>query len=363
MINETTGVDRIVFASVWSPDQVVISGNYLSFVDETDNISFNNIGLIEEFEFDGYAVMDLATLQSYNPQIIITGDETDNVFYGTEDAETFNGEDGIDTVDYSNSALGVTVDLEAGTGSGGDASGDTYNSIENITGSDITNINGSNSAESRDWIWGDASDNILKGLAGDDILEGGAGADTLNGGDGWDYARYLRSNAGVHINLETGVNTGGHAEGDTLISIEAVVGSNYDDTITGGAGNDYLKGEGGNDVLAGGAGIDTLYGGAGADIFVFGATTAIGNSDNISDFSLSQGDKIDISNVLYPAYSDPVTQALTDFVRITDNGIDSFLSVDVDGGGDNFVQIAKIAGVIGLTDEQALVNSGNLIVV
>lgn len=366
IINETTGTDRVIFDAAFNPENAVVSDNFLSFIGITDTVSFNDITLIEGFEFHNTGsviVIDLATLQSYHPELVLNGDENDNVFYGTSDAETFNGLDGIDTVDYSASQFGVTVDLEAGTGSSGDAAGDTYNSIENVTGSDITNITGSNANDYRDWIWGDDNDNVIKGLAGNDILEGGAGADTLNGGDGWDYARYLRSDEGVTINLATGVNTGGHAEGDTLISIEAIVGSNYNDSITGGASNDYLKGELGDDILAGGAGLDTLFGGAGADTFLFDGMTAIGNIDKINDFNMSQGDKIDIVDVLSPAYFDPLTQALTDFVRITDDGVNSTLSVDVDGGADNFVAIATIYGVTGITDEDALVTSGNLVTV
>lgn len=50
-----------------------------------------------------------------------------------------------------------------------------------------------------------------------------------------------------------------------------------------------------------------------------------------------------------------------DFVEITDNGTDSFVAVDTDGGADNFVQILKLESVTGLTDEAALVTNGNLI--
>jgi hypothetical protein len=45
------------------------------------------------------------------------------------------GDGGTDTASYSTSAASVTVDLTAGTGVGGDASGDTLSSIENLIGS------------------------------------------------------------------------------------------------------------------------------------------------------------------------------------------------------------------------------------
>ena len=75
--------------------------------------------------------------------------------------------------------------------------------------------------------------------------------------------------------------------------------------------------------------------------------------------SLAQSDKIDISDLLQ-GY-DPLTDAITDFVQITTSGANSILKVDVDGGANNFVQIATINGVTGLTDETALIASGHLL--
>jgi len=58
---------------------------------------------------------------------------------------------------------------------------------------------------------------------------------------------------------------------------------------------------------------------------------------------------------------DPLTDAITDFVQITESGTNSYLNVDADGGADNFVQVAYIYNETGLTDEDALQTSGNLI--
>ena len=49
-------------------------------------------------------------------------------------------------------------------------------------------------------------------------------------------------------------------------------------------------------------------------------------------------------------------------MQISSNGSDNILSVDANGGGDAFVQIATISEVTGLTDEAALVASGNLVI-
>ncbi len=140
---------------------------------------------------------------------------------------------------------------------------------------------------------------------------------------------------------------------------DIIRGGEGDDILYGDAGRDTLYGDAGNDILEGGIGVDNLYGGEGADTFVFSGP-AVTEIDGIRDFSMAEGDKIDISDLL-TAY-DPLTDAITDFVRITDNGTNSFVAVDVDGGSDNFRTLAAIHNTTGLTDEQALVDNGTLIV-
>jgi Ca2+-binding RTX toxin-like protein len=75
----------------------------------------------------------------------------------------------------------------------------------------------------------------------------------------------------VTVNLETNINTGGDAQGDSLTSIENVTGSHHNDTLTGDSNDNTLTGGGGNDTLIGGAGNDVLIGGSGDDIFVGGS--------------------------------------------------------------------------------------------
>jgi VCBS repeat-containing protein len=140
----------------------------------------------------------------------------------------------------------------------------------------------------------------------------------------------------------------------------SITGTSANETITGTAADDVIFGMSGNDVISALDGEDELYGMNGADTFVFEGSSAFSAVDSIKDFNLGQSDKIDISDLLQ-SY-DPLTHAITDFVRITTDGADSTLSLDINGGGNSFVQIATICGVTGLTDEAALVTSGNLIV-
>ena len=98
----------------------------------------------------------------------------------------------------------------------------------------------------------------------------------------------------------------------------------------------------------------------GADTFVLEASSAYNDKDNVKDFSLSDNDKLDISDLL--SLYDSVTDAITDFVQITDNGVHTTVAVDADGGADNFQDVVQLSSITGLTDEDALVTSGTLIV-
>ncbi|MCB6179513.1 Hint domain-containing protein [Rhodobacter sp. Har01] len=149
--------------------------------------------------------------------------------------------------------------------------------ITGTTGNDT--LSGTNSA---DLISGLAGNDSLYGGGGSDTLDGGLGADRLDGGSSSDTASYALSTAAVQVDLSTGSGTGGDAQGDTLVSIENLAGSGFDDILignggnnrlTGGAGNDALYGGAGTDVLDGGDGNDTLVGGTGSDNLIGGAGT------------------------------------------------------------------------------------------
>ncbi|MBD0866531.1 MAG: proprotein convertase P, partial [Rhodobacteraceae bacterium] len=161
----------------------------------------------------------------------------------------------------------VIVNLEAGTGSGGEAEGDRLRNIENIRGSEYNDTLTGNNGNNR--LRGDGGNDTLQGGEGDDTLQGGEGNDTLDGGAGVDEASYASSDAGVTVDLslrDTKQVSGGHAAGDTLTSIENIRGSKYNDTLTGDDSDNRLYGGGGIDVLRGGKGDDTLEGGADADV-------------------------------------------------------------------------------------------------
>src|SRR5262245_39186381 len=80
-----------------------------------------------------------------------------------------------------------------------------------------------------DTIFGYNGDDSLYGLNGNDALVGGQGADRLDGGNGIDSASYYDSSAGVIVSLLAGLGFGGTAQGDTLLNIENLNGSDWAD--------------------------------------------------------------------------------------------------------------------------------------
>ena len=115
-----------------------------------------------------------------------------------------------------------------------------------------------------DGIHGGDGDDTITGYLGKDYLVGSPGNDSISGGPDTDATAYDNSQAGVQVNLQTGVATGDGS--DTLASIEYVTGSYFDDTITGNSAQNRLYGQAGNDVITGGGGfLDFLVGNEGDD--------------------------------------------------------------------------------------------------
>lgn len=120
------------------------------------------------------------------------------------------------------------------------------------------------------------------------------------------------------------------------------------DVLYGGEGDDVLYGLFGDDQLYGQGGADTLHGGEGADRFILEDATAFDAVDTIQDFSIAEGDVIDIADVL-TGFTQGVDD-INDFARFIDVGGDSTLEIDADGavGGANYVAVASIIGGAGL---------------
>src|SRR6266542_2078800 len=92
-------------------------------------------------------------------------------------------------------------------------------------------------------------DDLIYGGTGNDWFIGGKGADLMFGGLGNDVVDYRTSDAGIVVNLSTHHGSGGFAEGDGFYGIETVIGSKFDDRLTGDDGDNLLNGFSGNDTL------------------------------------------------------------------------------------------------------------------
>ncbi|MEH2196767.1 CARDB domain-containing protein, partial [Nostoc sp.] len=152
-----------------------------------------------------------------------------------------------------------------------------------------------------DYLSGGDGDDSLYGGDGDDVLDGGFGFDFIDGGNGKDTVSYDFYNGGITLNLRTGIASfpGNSTLTETVIGIEAVIGSRGNDILTGDSFNNSLNGNSGNDVLdAYGSGLlerDDLLGGLGSDRFILGDAnntyyTRSGNSDlaAIADFRVGE---------------------------------------------------------------------------
>ena len=227
---------------------------------------------------------------------ILMGQGGNDRLNGGTGADVLNGGIGFDTADYSLGAVAVVADL-ATTGTIGEATGDSYVSIEQVVGTRFNDtLLGSENADVLD---GRAGNDNLQGRGGNDTLRGGAGADILNGGAGFDTASFYFSATGVTVDLTAGSGSLGDALDDTFVFIERIQGSNLgDDNLYGSAGfnvlegyggADFIDGRGGNDHMSGGAGNDTIVGGAGNDQLYggLGDDTAV-YSGNAADYSVRQ---------------------------------------------------------------------------
>ncbi len=112
---------------------------------------------------------------------------------------------------------------------------------------------------SDDTLSGSSNSDVVYGFDGVDTFHGSAGADVIDGGSGIDIVNYSNSSSAVTVNLTTGNNTGGDAEGDILTAIEYIIGSAHADNLTGDAGDNQIKGGIGNDFLVGSDGNDTFF--------------------------------------------------------------------------------------------------------
>ncbi|WP_146636321.1 calcium-binding protein, partial [Nioella nitratireducens] len=203
---------------------------------------------------------------------IIQGGAGSNTIIGHAQAFADRGGGGIDVIYENVAGTGGVVITVGANGTGTTTSNnagvvnDTFTYADNFNGTQDADVfNGSNGGSGTG--------------QGDESWVGEAGNDTINGNGGWDTVQYWLEQGGtngVNVNLATGVATDSYGDTDSLSGIEAVEGTdrndtligddneNYfadrdgDDSINAAGGNDWIRLYGGSDTVDGGDGVDTL---------------------------------------------------------------------------------------------------------
>lgn len=205
---------------------------------------------------------------------------------------------------------------------------------------------------------GSGNDSILGGL-GDDFISGGSGNDTIDGGaknKSGNTAEYSDSPGGIVVNLALGQATNdGYGTQDTLINIQNIVGSRFNDSIVGNNEKNVLQGDNGNDTLFGMGGDDVLLGGAGAD-YIDGGD----GKDTITYIGSKAGVYVNISNSNV-TFTSPIDKVLTSLPANRGfggeaNGDRIFNVENVQGSVYNDILVASDAGgnVSGLDGDDIL---------
>ncbi|MEO3431495.1 type I secretion C-terminal target domain-containing protein [Pelagibius sp. CAU 1746] len=274
---------------------------------------------------------------------------------GTGGSDTILGGAGDDVI--SGDALVVGVGLAEVTELGG------FDSIDGGDGNDLiygdANTGGGESHGGEDTLMGGAGNDTIFGNGGDDTLGGGADDDTLIGGSGDDLM--LGEDGNDYLDGELGNDTLLGGLGDDFLS-----GGLDQDFLFGGGGEDFLFGGSHSDTLNGGAGGDTLTGGMAADTFAF-SNGNFGEIDNVTDFTMGDGDILDFGDLLLGVGADDGA-TLDDYLEVTWDGVNSTIGVDLNGDASGFTDhYVVIEGQdltsLGATQDQilqAMIDGGNL---
>ncbi len=236
---------------------------------------------------------------------IFEGGAGNDTIDGGAITDTLNS-DNANRVTYQNIAGGgVIVDFIAGTalGVGGSNAGNDT----------LVNFNQAQGSSFADTLLGTNRTDIFE------TFEGRDGNDSIDGRGGFDLIRFDSASGGLVVNLVTGTASGTGVGSDTFVNIEGVVGSNSNDSITGGnAANGVVIGDGLKEFFQGNGGNDTIDGGQGLDIVYFGRATtgAVVILNDTMDGSASDGqggtDVLrNIEGVIGSAFNDSMTGSNT----------------------------------------------------
>ncbi|NCT07801.1 MAG: type I secretion C-terminal target domain-containing protein [Alphaproteobacteria bacterium] len=302
----------------------------------------------------------------YNNSIIQLGSGNDNINalnIGLNDNAVLNTGSGNDT--FNVTGIWIYGNSNVDTGSGNDIINgyiDIWDDASLSMGSGNDTIFGN--------LWVGSATNVYMG-DGDDLIRitgttetfglyngsniyFGDGNDTLDSGNSVPYLQ-----GDIFFGSGDDVFLGNYLYFSPAYSVYMGDGDDIVNTGTQGAYNfdnaDFFLGSGNDTFYIRGTGeIEQVWGEADADTYIF---SFVGGTTTINDFSMADGDVIDISQIL-TGY-DPMSDLISDFVRFVDVGADAYLQVDSNGGADGFTTLVTLIGGAGL-DASTLEISGNL---
>ena len=310
----------------------------------TDNIGYDTLRSIERIvgtQYDDY--YDARGFSSTSTNAGSNG--IWNEFEGRGGNDTIMG-NGATRLVYSTSYVAVEVNMATGKAWALDPS---VRNIEEAQGT------GEDSFSGVYQVVGSALGDRLVGGGvgrkyGDTSVEGfvgGAGNDTIDGGGGWDEAYYWDAVSGITVDmrLATGQVQDGMGGTDTLIAIDLVGGSEFDDVMNG-RDNGFSSGQ--QESFAGGKGNDKIDGGGGYDEVIYTyKTSTTGAVVNLLTGQAQDGfGTVDtLSNIEGVEGSD-----LNDTLigNADDNRLDGRLGDDTldGGGGTDWVEYNNVEGAV-----------------
>ena len=222
----------------------------------------------------------------------VFGSNFDDTITGNEDQNFLRGRAGNDVMDGGGQSLAVAAGILHGDFADYSGNGSAVNVSLLLQGTQQNTIGaGLDTLTNFESLRGTSFDDALTGDGGSNFLRGGLGNDVLDGGVGTDWADYRNASAGVNVSLAIqGVGQNTISDGtDTLINMEGLSGSDFNDTLTGSSGNDFFRGRNGNDSIDGGAGFDIVtyrFAASGVTVSLFN-TTGTASSGEGSDTLLN----------------------------------------------------------------------------
>jgi Ca2+-binding RTX toxin-like protein len=319
-IEGTAGAD-VITAYGWNNTIYDNGGNDIVYAGQgqaTVNASTGNVLI----ELSGY----------YNS---VTGQNGNDTVTGASGNTTVSLGNGNDTVEVGGYFDNVTL------GNGNDTvTGPLGNSTLTLgSGIDVVDLSG--------------YDNVVKtgSTAGTDYINAGVGNETITGGNGnfvvlaggfGDVVTLGNGNNYVFTNPSTGSNP-------SLPSGTTAPVEQGDATVTTGSGNDTIILHGYSNLVNAGGGMNFITGGTGLDTFVLPTATGAGaGMDTISNFTLSNGDVLNLASALLTAGWNSNLSTLGNYLKVSESGGNGIIQIAT-GGGSAITTIAQLNGVSNLT--------------